>query len=268
MFHGSRPLKRWRYVGVFSDELMACAALVRIGPASQSFWALHLAREGVLRERTRFLPRRGELELLAGAVAEQSGSAGRGRMSISDRGVRLDLYLDEQPGIQARCRHGNGEVWTRKQAGVAVHGTLAVDGAQPRAIRALAVIDDTAGYHARVTEWHWTAGVGESPDGVALAWNLVSGVNDPPHGSERAVWVAGRPSEAPPVSFAADLSSIRCDDGSELCFQAETERSRRDRLLLVSSDYRAPFGTFSGTLPGGIALAHGRGVVEHHRARW
>jgi hypothetical protein len=130
------------------------------------------------------------------------------------------------------------------------------------------VIDDAAGYHARHTEWRWSAGVGESPDGVALAWNLVSGVNDPPIGSERAVWVAGEPHEAPPVSFATDLSRIDCDDGSALSFHAEAERSRRENLLIVSSDYRAPFGAFSGTLPGGIELARGRGVVEHHRARW
>jgi hypothetical protein len=103
---------------------------------------------------------------------------------------------------------------------------------------------------------------------VAVAWNLVSGVNDPATGSERAVWVAGEPHEVPPVSFAADLSSIRSADGSELRFRAEAERSRRDNLLIVSSDYRAPFGSFSGTLPGGVPLAGGRGVVEYHRARW
>ena len=159
-------------------------------------------------------------------------------------------------------------MWTRKQAGIAARGTLALDGGPPREIEALAVIDDTAGYHARHTEWWWSAGVGESPDGVALAWNLVAGVNDPPSGSERAVWVAGEPREAPPVSFAADLSRISCEDGSELRFHAEAERSRSENLLIVSSDYRAPFGTFSGTLPGGIPLAHGLGVVEHHRARW
>ena len=44
------------------------------------------------------------------------------------------------------------------------------------------MIDDTAGHHARHTEWRWSAGVGEGPDGSALAWNLVSGVNDPRHG--------------------------------------------------------------------------------------
>jgi hypothetical protein len=70
------------------------------------------------------------------------------------------------------------------------------------------------------------------------------------------------------VRFAEDLRTIVSDDGSELRFAPEAERSRRENLLLVRSDYRAPFGTFSGDLPGGIPLAHAVGVVEHHRARW
>jgi hypothetical protein len=57
-------------------------------------------------------------------------------------------------------------------------------------------------------------------------------------------------------------------DGSRLHFAPEMQRARRENLLLVRSEYRAPFGTFSGTLPGGTELAHGMGVVEHHRARW
>jgi hypothetical protein len=61
---------------------------------------------------------------------------------------------------------------------------------------------------------------------------------------------------------------IRGDDGSELRFHAEAERAHAQNLLLLKSDYRAPFGSFSGTLPGGVALAHGLGVVEHHRALW
>jgi hypothetical protein len=255
-------------VGVFSEEIMACAALVQIGPARQSFWALHLRDGSLQRERTRLLPRRREVELVRGRAADGASEAIQGRLRVRDLGVELDLQLEEGAPIEALCPHGKAEVWTRKQAGVRAHGTLAIDGGQPRTIEALAVIDDTAGHHARETEWWWTAGVGEGPAGAALAWNLVNGVNDPPQGSERAVWVDGRPSETAPVSFATDLSSVRCDDGAELRFAAETERARRDNLLIVSSDYRAPFGTFSGTLPGGIELARGLGVVEHHRARW
>lgn len=275
LLRGGRPLKRWRYVGVFCEELMACAALVQVGPARQSFWAVytHAGRSslgGRLRERTRML-RRGVVELAPG------------RVRVRDAGVLLDLALEEDEGIQARCPHSGGEarggsggkarsdggeVWTRKQAGVRAHGTLALDGGPAREIEALAVIDDTAGYHARHTEWWWSAGVGTGEDGVPLAWNLVEGVNDPPAGSERAVWVAGEPSEARPVRFARDLSEILAEDGSRLSFAAEAERRRSENLLIVSSDYTAPFGTFSGTLPGGIRIARGLGVMEHHRAKW
>jgi len=256
MFLGTRPLKRWRYVGVFCEEFMACLAFVHVGPLRQSFWALYERDSGRLRERTRMRPRRGEVVL------------GPGHAGVHDRGVSLELELSEQAGIEALCPHGRGMVWTRKQAGIPVHGRLALDGGPAREVRARAVVDDTAGHHARHTEWQWSAGVGEGSDGRALAWNLVSGVNDPPQGSERAVWVGSDPAEAPPVSFAEDLSLIRCEDGSELRFTAEAHRRRRDELVVLASDYRAPFGSFAGELPGHLELERGLGVMEHHRARW
>jgi hypothetical protein len=246
---------------VFSEELMVCAALVQVGPARQSFWAVYTragqsSGGGLLRERTHMLVRRGVVELPAGS------------MRIKDGDVLLDLALAEDQGIQARCPHGAGEVWTRKQAGGRAYGTLVLEGSPPRTIEALAVIDDTAGYHARHTEWWWSAGVGTGEDGAALAWNLVAGVNDPPTGSERAVWVDGQPRETAPVRFAADLSELVAEDGSRLSFTAEAVRRRSENLLVLSSDYTAPFGAFSGTLPGGLRLASGLGVMEHHRAKW
>jgi hypothetical protein len=254
---GGRPLKRWRYVGVFSEELMACAARVQVGLARQAFWAVYLRSERAMRERTRMLRARGAVELASG------------RMRVHDAGIELDLELSEDDGWHARCPDpGGGEVWTRKQAGVAASGALCVDGGPPRAIAALAVIDDTAGYHARRTEWRWSAGIGSAPDGTPLAWNLVQGINDPPTGSERALWVDGVPREVPAVSFAADLSTIECEDGSLLRFREEARRERSENLVLVRSDYTAPFGSFSGSLAGGVELARGLGVVEHHRALW
>ena len=286
LLQGGRPLKRWRYVGVFCEELMACAALVQVGPFRQSFWAILTRADGRLRERTQTFPRGGHVVLSEGSVeegvvGEQNGAHARarararvgpsgvpGRMLIRDRDVLLDLSLGEEAGIEAHCLHGQGQVWTRKQAGVPARGMLSLDGAPAREIDALAVIDDTAGYHARETEWYWSAGVGEDPRGGRLAWNLVSGVNDPPSGSERAIWIAGVPREAASVGFAADLSRIHCEDGSELRFAAEAERSRSENLLIVQSEYRQPFGVFTGSLPGHLELARGLGVVEHHRARW
>jgi hypothetical protein len=268
LLRGGRPLKRWRYVGVFSEQLMACAALVQLGPARQSFWAVYRREQDELRERTRMLPRARALQIDEGTLVRAERAGEPGRLRIHDGGVLLDLSLAEQSGWRAHCPHGSQHVWTRKQAGIAVRGTLAVDGGAPDEVRARAVIDDTAGYHARHTEWWWSAGVGQDADGRAVAWNLVSGVNDPPSGSERAVWIDGEPHEAPAVSFSADLRRLKGEDGSELRFHAEAERRRAQNLVVFKSDYRAPFGSFSGSLPGGVALAHGLGVVEHHRAVW
>ena len=45
-------------------------------------------------------------------------------------------------------------------------------------------------------------------------------------------------------------------------------RARHDNLLIIRSDYEQPFGTFRGTLPGGVELAEGYGVMERHTAVW
>ena len=110
---------------------MACAALVQVGPARQSFWALYRRERDELRERTRMLPR-------ARASATQ-GTPGRprfegepGRLLIDDGGVVLDVRLSEEAGFRAYCPHGRQHVWTRKQAGIAARGTLAIDGGEPQ----------------------------------------------------------------------------------------------------------------------------------------
>jgi hypothetical protein len=112
--------------------------------------------------------------------------------------------------------------------------------------------------------------VGTAVDGRAVAWNLVTGVHDAPRQSERTVWVDGAAREVAPVTFTGDLDGVRfaADDGGELHFTAEAERARRDDFKVFASDYRQPFGTFSGTLPGGVELAQGYGVMEWHDVRW
>ncbi len=245
---GVRPLKAWRYVGVFGPELMLCLATVRIGVARQAFWAVWDRDGGRLYQRTTL--GRGTIRL------------DRGRARLRDRRVGLDLRLEEIAGIETVCPSGRHYAWTRKQGGIRARGTVELDGAQ-RSVDARAVIDDTAAYYERHTRWRWSAGVGESRDGRPLAWNLVSGVNDPLRNSERTVWIDGRPAEVGPSAFAADLSGV---DG--LRFHAEAMRERHENLLLVRSAYRQPFGTFSGELPGGVPLAEGYGVMEEHDVWW
>jgi hypothetical protein len=106
--------------------------------------------------------------------------------------------------------------------------------------------------------------VGRGEGGERVAWNLVAGIHDAPEASERTVWVDGEPREVPPVEFADDLSSV-----GGLSFDEWCAREEHTNRLVFRSDYRQPFGTFAGELPGGgPRLAEGYGVMEKHDVRW
>jgi hypothetical protein len=176
--------------------------------------------------------------------------------------AQVELELSEGDGVEVISPHGRSYIWTRKQAGVPARGTVALGG-QRFEIDGEAFIDDSAGYHARRTTWRWSAGHGRLEDGRPVAWNLVDGVHDAPEASERTVWIEGVPHEVGPVRFADDLSSVGGLRFSEWC--AREDHTRRGPFR---SDYRQPFGTFAGELPGGLALVEGYGVMEWHDALW
>jgi hypothetical protein len=254
LLRGGRPLKRWRYVGVYDEAVMLCAGTVRVGPMRQCFWAVWDPQAGRMRERTRFL--KTDAVRIAGA-----------RLDVRDEDVVVGLTLDEGPPVEVVSPHGAEYIWTRKRGGVRARGVVALGG-EERALDARALIDESAGYHARATAWQWSAGVGVDTDGRPVAWNLVDGVHDAARNSERTLWVEGEPREVAPVHFAADLSAITGHDGETLHFEAQAERARNDNLLVFRSLYRQPFGRFAGTLPGGVELDHGYGVMERHDVRW
>jgi hypothetical protein len=248
-----RPLKRWRYVGVYGRDLMLCVCDVRIGLARQRWWAL--AEPG--------RPIRGRTTMGRGGVRIEGS-----RATIRAPGVEIELEVDEDGGVESVHPSGSsGYVWTRKQAGLPARGAVVLDGRRVE-LQGEAVVDETAGYHRRRTTWSWSAGVGRGAGGERIGWNLVQGVNDAAKDSERAIWIDGEGVEPGPVQFADDLSRISFADGGELQFDAWSAREAQTNLLLVRSSYRQPFGTFSGELPGGLRLAEGYGVMEWHDARW
>lgn len=267
LVRAGRPLKRWRYVGVYSPELMVCAAEVFVGPLGTRFWGL--ARpDGELLGR-RHLLGSGGVSVAGSRLRVEAGERRSGATPLPR--VSVDLALDEAGGPQAvesvSASGRGGYIWTRKSAGVPARGTVALGGRR-FSVTAEAVIDDTAGYHPRHTAWCWSAGVGRAVGGERVGWNLVEGVNDDRVDSERTVWVDGIPSEVGPVRFDDDLCRIRSAEGGELRVRPWATLAHRTRLGPLRSDYRQPFGAFRGELPGGVALAEGFGVVERHDAWW
>jgi hypothetical protein len=247
LLRARRPLKRWRYVGVYGSELMLCVGDARVAGIPQRWWAIALP-DGTLLERT--TGGRGGVELEPGRVRVAAGE------------VSIELALEEGPGVELASPHGRAYIWTRKQGDVPVRGRVRI-GAREWPMDGVAFIDDSAGYHARHTAWRWSAGVGEGVDGERVAWNLVEGVHDAPRASERTVWIDGEPREVAPVPFAPDLSTV-----GDLRFSEWAARVDDTNRLLLRSRYRQPFGTFGGTLPGGPELATGYGVMEWHDVRW
>ena len=256
LFRAGRMLKRWRYVGVYGPELMLCVGSAHVGPTWQVWWAVWDRDARRLHERTRQLAGRRRVAVEAA-----------GRVVVLDGDVAIDLALDEGPGVETVTPAGRSYIWTRKQGGIPARGRVAVAGRE-WTIDGPAFVDESAGYHDRVTSWRWSAGVGTSRDGRALAWNFAEGIHDAPRASERTVWVDGVPAEPGPVRFSDDLARIEFAEGGELRCAAEATRERDDNLGVFRSRYEQPFGTFSGVLPGGLALADGFGVMERHDVRW
>ena len=238
-WRGRRPLKRWTWVGAFGPELMLCAAVAHVGPATAAWWAVW---DGT-------------------TLSERSLRRRRGMVVASSRvdvpGV-LSLEVGDAPGVEVVSPHGGQYIWTRKRGGVRVRGT-----ALGREVDAAGLVDESAGYHARRTSWWWSCGAGVLASGSAVAWNLVSGVHDAPSSSERTVWLDGEPREVAHQDFADDLSAV-----GALSFREWSARESRVNLGLMRNSYRQPFGEFSGELPCGLHLAEGYGVMEVHDVRW
>ncbi len=272
--------KRWRYIGVFSDDLLLCAARVGLGPAGQTFWAVWDRESGEMIERTRMLApfARGEVwtepesDEAVGRVdwaPDEGGALVRIEAPAKEGQEQVRAFLrirEAAPWAEAVCESGEGDnyTWTRKRV-----PTVECDvriGERRIRTEARGIEDESAGYHRSHTVWDWSAGVGTTADGRAVGWNLVAGVNDPPERSERALWIGGELTEPGPASFDG-LDAVSAD-GGRLEFEAICERAKAEKRPFISYSYRQPFGTFSGTLPGGIELERGFGVMEHHDAHW
>lgn len=266
LLSGLRPLKRWRYAAAFGPDLMLCAGSARIGPLPQRWWAV--AEPGApLRQRASV----GSAGLTLTNPSGPGDGTARTRLTIDSSNAEVDLVISISPSvaepIEVVSPSGGGWIWTRKQAGLVAAGTVDLGGRR-RPVELRAVIDDSVGYHARHTAWRWSTGVGRARSGERVAWNLVSGVHDGPSASERTVWVEGKPAEVGEARFSDDLAAVEIGGDGRLDFEPWSAREHSMSLLLVRSRYRQPFGAFTGTLPGGLALLEGYGVMEEHDVLW
>jgi hypothetical protein len=152
LVRGGRPLKRWRYLGGYGPDVCLCLGVVQVGPGVQTFWAVWDRAGRRLTERT-VLGRRGVRLGAPGTPVEVA--------SVHGRDVEIDLRVrpDGEP-LPVVSPHGRSYIWTRKTP-VELTGSILLAGVE-RSVSCRGLLDDSAGYHARRTEWNWCAGVGST----------------------------------------------------------------------------------------------------------
>src|SRR4051794_8383130 len=87
LLHAGRPLKRWRWVGVFSERVMLCVGFVRVAGVPQAWWAVWHREAAWMRERTLFVRPTAKVRL------------SRGTVRVRDGDCAIDLDLAEVAGV-------------------------------------------------------------------------------------------------------------------------------------------------------------------------
>ena len=227
---------------------MLCVASVRIGPARQAFWAVWDRPPAGCTSGRRSA--RGAVELSPGGarLADARASSSSSRSTRPPGSRRSAPAATATPGRASRAA-------SRPAAG-------SRSTARRRPVEARAVIDDTAAYYQRHTALALVAPAsGTAADGRALAWNLVAG-RQRPAARQRAHRVDRRRAAR---AGAGHLRRRPRPASASCASPPRPPASSRENLVLIRSRYRQPFGTFSGALPGGVALAEGFGVMEDAR---
>ena len=242
---GGRPLKRWTWVGVFGPEAILCAARVTVAGVPVAWWCV--------------------LDRVSGVAVEGRGGVSVSASSLRVRGrAELAFEVAGDP-VEVVSPHDGSYAWTRKTPARA-SGWVAARG-ERRPLDAHAIVDESAGYHARRTAWRWSAGVGTTPSGAPVAWNLVAGMHDGDEASERTVWLDGAARAVAPATFGDDLGWAGGEPWRIACAREHVLRLRTN-FVVARSDLEQRFGAVTGSLPFAGELAAAWGVMERHDVRW
>lgn len=253
LFRAGQLRKSWHYVSFWSREVSFCAAQVKVGPLKQEYWGVWDRAAGQFRQAS---------HSFGSHVRLESNS-----VRVADGDVQIEVAFDNSTSFEVYRPAGRAYIWSHKDYSRDAHGTVRY-GDTNRTVEGVMFVDVNAGYHERHTSWRWAAGAGLDQQGRLVAFNAITGLFDTPTNSERTIWIDDVAQEVGPNKFADDLSSVSFAEGGRLSFHPEQLIEQHDNYLVIRSDYFHWFGTYSGTLPGGIELREAFGVRERHDAVW
>ena len=285
--------RRWLYAaaGGTTDDgttVVAGAAVVRVGPLVVAFAYATVGertvtfdgRATVWATRTvgstpqngaRFHHRATRLELAGDGGLHLRAPTAQGLLEVRGR-----TTVDVLPVVLVTTTPSGGWNVTQKAAGTAATLEVLIGGREVRVADASGWRDWTAGRQDRRTTWRWAAGAGRATNGARVGLNASTGMNGVAEG-EDLLWVDGQPrplrlDTLAPASEDAPAGRWQVrGTGTQLDLSPLGERSRREHLGPIVSDYTQPIGRWQGTVPGPA----GRptevdlvGVAEDHLAVW
>lgn len=274
--------KRWHYVSIAGEDVIAAAAVVDVGWARSAFAYLFDRTTQRMLADVSDLHRRRRPDMTVGApvpgtvalfssrrIFVRLASAPNGwQLSVRGAGLTIDAELAASASatVCAVAQVGSGIDCTHKTPGLRVTGVAAASGRHIPLETTVAALDHTSALLPRTTVWRWASGC---DDTVAL--NLTEHFTAP---AENVLWVEGAARRLPAVHFAFDTGDptgpwhIASDDRTvDLIFTPEGVRREDRNLVLAASRYVQPVGSFSGTVAD-VEIDGLPGVTEDHLARW
>lgn len=276
--------KRWQYASFVGPQVVGAVAIADVGYATTAFaYVFDRPTRRVL----------ADVSLTAGPGSGHVADHVRvGASSMFERGA-AGCSIDHVPGgwdVAVRSRELNVELRLTEGRTTATicavarvsggglancsHKTHGLEGTGIARIGAtdvgldgsLGALDHTSGLLARDTAWRWASGTSRD-----LAVNLVEGFQEP---LENAFWCNGTITPLPPVVFIRESGDpltpwrVSSRDGSvDIRFEAEGIRSHDKNLVIATSRWIQPIGTWTGTVAG-VDVGALTGVLEDHVARW
>jgi len=281
--------KKWHYVSLVSEQVMAAVAIVDLGWTSTCFAYAFDRNDGDMMAN---FSQDGLPGRLSVGVGEHAGAASwfrtrstqisieplegeRYRLALRCPYMEIDaefgppiapLLLATGP-VQGGALHG-----TQKSPGMPLTGEIRTFRDEYKLDGGVASFDYSNGLLARETSWRWASG-----HNLEMGFNLQSGYFG---GHENALWIDGEVVPLAPAHFIFDPHDpmqrwhiFTEDDQLELYFTPDGARRQDRNLLVAASRYIQPVGHFSGWVrsePEGPKriVTQLAGVTEDHYSRW
>lgn len=285
--------KRWIYGCIAKENLWVGFAIVDLGYTTSAFaFVADPTREVIVDAAAIGLPRvsarvadrpeegcdaRFRAPGLRASLVRPVGS-GVYELAIDLPRVAVTATLDTKaapPPLVAIAMPPDGDVnVTQKRAGLAVHGSLVIDGRRQDLAGALGGLDYTHGFLPRHTAWRWAFLLGRTSEGEPYGMNLVEGFNG---AVECGVFLGDRAIPVGEGRFHFDRENplhkwvITTADGAvDLTMKPVGMHADEQNFGVVRSRFRQPVGLFEGTIRVGDRTLEVRapGVTEDQDMLW